>query len=274
MSKLKIFTIVSSTAIMFLMLSTSLTVVASDGQNPNRQIVSSNTSTDTSSWLRMSMITNQPFDYSSSNNNFTFQMNTLLNGGTNSCYCSFTWWLQGVVQVENSYSGSAGAFVGDAFNEVWNGVGDQNFCYLFPSPVPNINQTGYATVQQTTLTSTSQITYELTVINANGVNVYSNSQTCNDPSGYSSIDYFTQEEGVIVGDCCGNHVSFTPLSSTIFYGYIDMVSNYNLMSSSSQTTQTGESSNLYQDVTNYYGETYGSMYLYTVMSNENTTTTT
>jgi hypothetical protein len=264
-------TTVGGMLILFLLLTTPATVSASNGQNPNRQITSSNTSADNLSWVRMSMLANEPYHFSASNNNFSFQMNTLLNGGSNSCDCAFTWWLQGVVEVTNSHSGTKGAFVGDAFNEVWNGANDHNFCYFYPSSPPNINFTGYDVLQQTTLNTTSKITYHMSVATGGGSNLYTNTQTCLYPSGYGSVSYFTQEEGVIVGDWSGNHVTFKPLDSTIMYGYIDMVSNHNSMSSSSLTIQTLESSNLYQDVTSHFGESYGSMYLYTVESNENTT---
>ena len=259
---------------LFLILTSPVAVLASDDQSPNQQITSTNTSTDNLSWVRMSMFTDSPFHFSSTNNNFSYQMNTLLNGGTNSCYCSFTWWLQGVVEVTNSHSGTKGAFVGDAFNEIWNGVGDSNFCYLYPASPPNINTTDDVVLQQDTLNTTSKVTYHMSVAPSSGPDLYTGTQTCSYPTGYSNVKYFTQEEGVIVGDWNGNHVTFKPLSSTIFFGYIDMVSNYNDMSNSSLTSQTGESSNLYQTPYSAYGESYGSMYLYTVMSDENTHTDT
>lgn len=157
--------------------------------------------------------------------------------------------------------------------EAWKGFNGPLFCDLYPSPWPNINQSGYATVQQITLSSTTSNNFELTVINSNNQNVYSHSQSCSYPSGTGPIDYFAQEEGIVVGGAGGGHASFSPFSSTIFYGYIDMVSNFNKMSSSSQTIQTGETSNLYQSVTQTVSQGYGSsMYLYSVMSDEITKT--
>jgi hypothetical protein len=94
--------------------------------------------------------------------------------------------------------------------------------------------------------------------------------TSNYPAGYAPVNFFDQVEGVIVGPYNSEHSTFTPLYTSIFYTYIDLVSNYNKMSSAVPATQTGESSNLYQIVDNYYSGQYGSMYLYTVQSNENT----
>ena len=264
--------------VLFLVLTSPAAVFAtSNDQNPNTQIFSSNTSTDNLSWVRFSLETNEPFHYSSTSNNYSLQMNEFVNGATDSCEtstCSYTWWLQSITVVSNSYSGNKGAYGREEVSESWHGTGGSLFCYHFPSSPPNVNNTNYDVLMQDTLNTTSDMTDHMSVAPSGGSDLYTVTQTCAYPSGHSSIDYFTQEEGVIGGGEGGGHASFTPLSSTIFYGYIDMVSNYNHMSSSSAQIQTGETSNLYQDVTQTVSEAYGSMYLYSVMSNENTHTDT
>jgi hypothetical protein len=124
-------------------------------------------------------------------------------------------------------------------------------------------------VTQVTLKSSTQVSVSLTIVQPSGSALWSVSCTSNYPAGYGPVNFFDQVEGVIVGPYNSEHSTFTPLYTSIFYAYIDLVSNYNKMSSAVLGTQTGESSNLYQIVDNYC-EQYGSMYLYTVQSNENT----
>jgi hypothetical protein len=269
------------TLIMFLLISTSIAPTAiANGQNTNRQITSSNTNNDYNSWERFSMYTDQPFHFGSATGAFDFQMNTRLNGCAQS-QVSCTWWMQGVVVVANHlvYPPSKGAFVIDGFTELWVGVSNGgncdptdnciNTCYVYPAT--NVNYTGYATVEQTKLLDAQHMQYILTIVNSNGVDIYQATQNCPAyPTGYGPINFFSREEGAIVGDGAYINVNFSPSGQTIFYGYIDLVSNYNKMTSACWGTQTGETSNLYQVTTSHFGETYGSMYLYTVMSNENT----
>jgi hypothetical protein len=129
-------------------------------------------------------------------------------------------------------------------------------------------------LQEAILNTTSKVTYILSVSDNNGNTLYYKTMTCPYGSGYGPVTYINQVEGIIVGPAGGYHTTFKPLSSTIFFGYIDLVSNYNHLSSSNLTSQSGESSNLYQHVTSNYGETYGSGYLYTVQSTEVTRTAT
>jgi hypothetical protein len=252
--------------------------MASDAQSPNVQILSSNTSNDFNSWERMSMLTDQPFHFTSTNNLYSYQMNAILNGcayGSSSC----TWWLQGVVGVVSASGNEANLDYAKA--EVWYGSNGPNFCWYYPGTTANLNQTGYDALQQINLLNSSAIQMHVSVANSGGTDIDTNTQTCTYASAFGSsthgpVDFFSQVEGVIVGDVSAYHVTFKPLSSTLFYGYIDLVSNYNHMSSSSQSTQTGESSNLYQICGTGcpYSESYGSMYLYTVQTDENTETAT
>lgn len=211
-------------------------------------------------------------------------MNAFVNGcNGNTAPCPFiTWWMQGIVEVTKYYNGVSGAFVGKAFVEIWtNGLLEvTDICPVIPSSPPNINQSGMATVEQITLASINSIYFWVVVVNTNNNQVvFGRSLWCLFPGWVKPVYYFDQLEGVVVGDCCGNHASFKPLSSVIFYGYIDLVSHYNDMSSAVLQTQTGESSNLYQNVLSYYdagswtcGDGSSGCYLYTVQSTEDTTT--
>jgi hypothetical protein len=198
--------------------------------------------------------------------------------------------MQGVVEACIPPSCS-GALVNNAFEQGWyaSDVGE-NFCNL-NNPGPNnvnINYTGYVVLQQTTLVDSSHITYLLSISNNNGISLYSQAMTdCPLPSGppypnpFTPVNFFTRLEGVVVGPNGGGSVTFQPLSSTIFSPfYLDMVSNYNSMSSYYVSppcifpcdTETQENSNLYQNAGQDYGTSYGSMYLWTVIGSEYTQT--
>jgi hypothetical protein len=264
---------------LFLLLTSPAAVFATNGQTPNQQILSSNASTDNLSWGRLSMISNEQFHFSSPDDNYSYQLNFLINGGTYACGCAYPWFLQAVVPVTNNDSGTKGAYVGEGVNEIFDGANFPLFCYQYPSQVvgqsaENVNHTGYVVLEQDTLNTTSKVTYHMSVANGGGTDLWTYTQTCTYPNSYT-VKYINQEEGVIVGGYSSAHASFSPLRSTVFYGYIDLVSNYNDMSHASKPTNTGETSNLYQHPTEYLGEAYGSsMYLYTVQSDENTTSAT
>ncbi len=257
-------------------------VAVTNGQSPNDQVWTDNTSFDYSSWARMSMTTQEPFHFTSTSGHFSYQMNTYLNGCT-ADQAGCTWWMQGLAIVSSTgiltewsaweWEGTSSS--GTCYNNGSLHSDCVDFCDLVDTS-NSINVTDYAMVQQTTLLNSSATHYEGTIVNtAYGNNVVQWAQDCDYNSGgseYGPVHYFWQVEGVIVGWHGSEYASFTPLQSTLFSGYIDLVSNYNLMSALNATTQTGETSNLYQHVLNAYGETYGSMYLYTIQSNENTGT--
>ncbi len=262
-------------AFFLLVLNPVIVFADADAQSPNQQILSSNTSNDTGSWDRFSIDTESGFKVNGSA--YTYQMNSILNGCT-AGYCSKTWWMQGIIGVDSGslISKPAGYYVHDAHIELWDGsTDDGTFCDLTIPKFININNTVFNTNIQIT-NSTSGLKIEVATADENNSTVfYDVSKTCGLPSGFTSVNYFTQVEGVIVGCgamACGTHEKFTPLSTEIFYAYIDLTSNYNDLSNSSKTTQTGESSNLYQEPINAYGTTYGSLYLYTVQSDEDTKT--
>jgi hypothetical protein len=103
-----------SAAILFLLLNTPMIALATNAQSPNLQILSSNTSTDNLSWARESMFTDQSFHFTDDTGvNYTYQLNSLINGGTNSCDCTGTWWLQGIVNAAPTHSGTHGAFIAE-----------------------------------------------------------------------------------------------------------------------------------------------------------------
>jgi len=258
-----------------------LTAVASDpnGQSPNLQILSSNTNTDNLSFVRQAEFTYQPFHFNdSSGDGYTYQVNALVNGAPLSCVtgtlCDYLYWAQGVVVTASSYGGTNGAFVKQVLIQEWDdGIPYDNCGQSVSGSEPNVNNTDYLVYQQDTLNTTSDVT-ELVHITDNNLNIlYSYTQTCAWYYLYGPVYYYNEVEGVIVGPAGGYHTTFTPHSSELFDGYIDLTSNYNDMSSSNTTAQTGESSNLYQTLASGYGETYGSGYLYTVQSDENTKTT-
>lgn len=273
---MSLMTTAGAMAALFLLLNNPTIVVATNAQSPNRQITSTNTNTDNLSWARESMLTYEPFHFTTtSGSNYTYQLNMLVNGGSNSCDCIGTWWLQGIVNAVPTHSGTHGAFIAEGLIEEWRYIYDADFCRLFPSSPPNINFTNYVTLQEAILNTTSNVTYILSVSDNNANVLYHMSQTCSyttGGTGYGPVDYYNQVEGIIVGQGGGLHTKFTPLSSTIFYGYFDLVSNYNDMSSSNMTSQAAESSNLYQSPYDYFSESYGTGYLYTVESDENTKT--
>lgn len=258
-------------------------VFAVNGQDPNRQIQSTNTSSDIGSWARLEEQANNLFHFTGYDNTikedaFSMQLNVLTNGGTHGCgsSCQYNWALQDVEDVVKDYpgTGTIGAWLVDAHMEAWVGSsGSQGFCQLAPSSLANLNNTGTFAQMEFFLHSSTQVTNALTIV-VNGNTFYSNSMTCSYPSGYGPVTYMTWVEGVIVGLCCSEHASFSPLQSEIFQsGYIDLVSNYNSMSSHyPESIITAETSNLYQSNYNYYASTYGSLYLYTVQFTQNTQT--
>ncbi len=208
-------------------------------------------------------------------------MNEFVNGASSVCDppsgdCMYTWWLQSVTVVSNSYSGSKGAYVREEVSESWHGTTGSLFCYQFPSSPPNVNNSNYDVLMQDTLNTTSDMTNIMTVAPVGMGDLWSVKQTCAYPSGHTDISFYTDEEGVVGGGAGSGHASFSPLSTEIFYGYIDMVSNHNdLFNDSDAGIQTAETSNLYQETTQTVSETYGSsMYLYSVMFDDNTKTDT
>ena len=214
------------------------------------------------------MTVNHPWGYNSysSVSGFSIQMNDVANGCTvfPPNPCSGPFWLQTVAFV-------GGNIVGSYELELWYYTNNEyyyDYCGYSPQNLPDINQTGYSVVLQTTIVSTTSVTCEYTLIN-NGNNVYQYSKTVTDPGGYW-VNVFNDEEGAMVGVGNYGHAGFTPYNTELFHGYIDLVSNYNDLYSSSAATQTGETSNLLQIVTSKFGEPYGSMYLYTVQFTENT----
>jgi hypothetical protein len=133
-------------------------------------------------------------------------------------------------------------------------------------------------LQQTWLNDSSHMSYLLSISNNLGISIYTQSaRNCalpTYPATFAPVNFFNQLEGTVVcSSVCS--ASFSPLSSTIFSPfYLDLVSNYNQMSSSLLGSQTGEASNLYQNAGQAYGQSYGSMYLYTIIGSEYTKTDT
>jgi hypothetical protein len=85
------------------------------------------------------------------------------------------------------------------------------------------------------------------------------------------VSYLTQDEGVIVGYGNLEHASFSPLNTYLFYGYVDIVSNYNSMPCASKHIITLETSNLYQTNTGCISAAYsGNRYVYSASFDENT----
>jgi hypothetical protein len=275
------FTLAGAVLLAFLLLNSinvHSVMATRDDQDPNYQIQSSNTSNDYNSWARWSVTTQQSFQVtpSASHYSYTYQMNTLVNGcgSVGGSGCSGTWWLQGVVP---AYVAGGGAVVTDAFVDAFVGSIGQGFCHLSPSPNYDVNHAGYVVLQQSTLTDASDITYLLSISDNLGNNLYTKSMPCPYPTSPpypvqdGPVNFFTREEGVVVGDNGLADASFSPLSSTIFFPfYLDLVSNYNSMSSYYVSppcpcdTQTGETSNLYQSIGQAYGQSYGSQWLYTI----------
>ncbi len=224
------------------------------------------------------MTTYSTFDFSNPIGRFSVQLNSLINGGSTGCgtRCAYAWWIQGYVDLVDQYLSNPGAWVVQSQIEAWNGSYGPQFCTLsvLPGNAININSSGMGIQEEYFLTASSQVKNALTVFKG-GTVYYSNSMTCSYPSGIGSVNYINQVEGVIVGyDTSYPHASFAPLQSEIFSGYIDFVSNYNKFYYALTTTQTGETLNLYQNPTSEFGTSYGSMYLYTVKSTENTETST
>lgn len=216
------------------------------------------------------MTTATPYTYSGG---YTYQMNVVLNGC--SSYppngCQGVYWLQGVASVGG---GEVTYWTNEVFWEFGTTYYSQFYCDYAPTQFVNINQVGYSVIQQTTIHATLSTTYEVTIVDNNGHNVYQSVQNCpSNPSG-DTIYSMNLLEGAIVGTGSYGHASFTPLNTNLFTGYIDLVSDVNSLGSANLTTQTGETSNLYQIVTARYGESYNGMFLYTVQSNENTESST
>lgn len=253
----------------------SIPVIASTEQSPNTQIISSNKKDDSGSWDRFSIQTAHMFRANGSA--YSDQLNSWVNGCTN--ICSGSSWLQGVIGIDKgSLIGKpAGWYVHDFDAELQYGNGYlTTICKASgksPSGYINVNQTGFNVLIQLKNSSTGIImAYSIEDLNNNTVYLESNT-TCTIPSGATGVDYFTQVEGVVVGcdsSSCGQQESFKPLNTDLFSGYIDLTSNYNLMSSSSKAIQSGENSNLYQENVGTVSTTYGSLYLYSVSSTENT----
>jgi len=277
----KTFTLAGCAVLAFLLLNNinlHSAMAIRDDQNPNYQISSSNTSNDYGSWVRWSVTTNEAFHATPSTTfDYSYQMNTLLNSC--SAYQSgCTWFLQGIAYAQVQSVSPHGAYVNMVFEEGFVGSNSQNFCQPVTEPNINVNSSGYVVLQQTTLNASSDVVY-LVSISHGSTNDYSYSKLCALPTfpyTFGAMHYFDRTEGVVVGDSGLHDVSFSPLSSTIFSPfYLDMVSNYNDMSSyyvSTGDTLTAETSNLYQSVGQSYGESYGSMYLYTQIGSEITKT--
>lgn len=215
-------------------------------------------------------------------------MNSVVNGCTSfPTPCSNTYWVQGIVGIDRTCSGcppTSGWHVHDSHIEYVWGLANgncgyegncQSICSLMIPQYININQTNYNVLVQITIDPTYPLvplTLGLSVSNQNtGQVFYSVSAGCRQPSGANAVYYFTQLEGVLAG-CgpCGPIQTFTPANKNLFFGYIDMLSSFNEMSSTNLQTQTAEGSNLYQQPLSCYGTTYNGYYLYTVQSNENT----
>ena len=252
----------------------SVPTIASTDQNPNTQITSSNKKDDSGAWDRFSFQTAHSFGANGSA--YSDQLNSYVNGCTTEC--SRTWWLQGVIGIDKgSLIGKpAGWYVHDFNAELAYGYNLPTICSVSgksSSGYININQTGFnVLIQLKNSTSGIIMAYSIEDLNNNTVFLQSNT-TCSIPSGATGVDYFTQVEGVIVGcgnSNCGQQESFKPLNTELFSGYIDLTSNYNKMSSSSRSIQSGENSNLYQENVGTVSTTYGSLYLYSVTSTENT----
>jgi hypothetical protein len=249
------------------------THATNNDQTPNRQITTTNTLKDNGWWERWSVTTNTTFSIAT--HAFTYQLNALTNGC--GAYGNCIWWTQAIVGIDaGSLIGKTGGYwVHDAHLEPFGAGGDLlSYCSLTIPKFINIDNYDF-NVQIQVNNSTSGIKHQLTVSDlANSTTFYAISRTCTIPNNFpGAIDWAFQVEGVIAGcgsQNCGTNISFSPLHKNIFGGYIDLVSNFNVMSSSSKTTQTGEGSNLYQTVSTggYYSTTYGSMYLYTVVSSE------
>ncbi|HKW04304.1 MAG TPA: hypothetical protein VJN71_03295 [Nitrososphaerales archaeon] len=264
---------------------TPLTVYAQDDQSPNWQVTSSNTQTEPGSpFDRFSIYTSTPFH--GSNPYFTYQMNSVVNGCTGfPIPCSGTYWMQGIIGLDagSAISQPNGWYVHDAHIElVWgpaNGnCGAEGNCASICKPsIPqlvNINLSNYNAYDQINIDPTSSTPLTLSVIVSNqntGHVFYGVSASCQIPSGATLVNYFTQLEGVIVGtDGTWSYQTFSPTHTNLFFGYIDMLSSFNLMSNAKLTTQTAEGSNLYQVPAACYGTTYNGYHLYTVQSDENT----
>ncbi|MGI0091771.1 MAG: hypothetical protein ACREBS_08680 [Nitrososphaerales archaeon] len=251
---------------------------ATNNQTPNTQILNSNTSSDNGAWERFS-VTTAYGSFSIGSSAFTFQLNQEINNCGFSSGCSKAYWVQAITGVDaGSLIGKSGGYwAHDIHLEEFWGSTSATFCSLAPNNYINIDQNGYASVEQATIANSgNSMTLELSVLDNTGTTVGFAQQTCSDPTSggtTESIQSFQQEEGVVAGcgtSACGTDVTFSPSSTEIFNQYIDMISNYNSMSSSSKGTQTAEGSNLYQQVSSAYSETYGSMYLYTVQGDETT----
>ncbi len=276
-------------AFMTILILLSLSVVmpkvayaTNDDQSPNRQITTTNTKGDPGWWERFSIRTNTTFSIATSA--FTFQLNAYTDGcGT---YGNCVWWNQAITGIDaGSLVGKSGGYwLHDAHLEPFYGstaggdTGDLgSHCALSIPELVNIDNYGFNVMIQLA-NGTSGVTFTVGVSDqANSTNFYTVSKTCSIGSGTGQIpypiDYAYQVEGIIAGcgsSSCGTNVSFSPLHENIFGGYIDLVSNYNVMSSANKSSQSGEGSNLYQvpSTGGYYGESYGSMYLYTVVSSE------
>lgn len=255
-----------------------------DGQTPNVQILNSSTNSDPNSWVRLSMTTENTFTANDSdscngghNCGYTLQLNTITNGcqyGGNGC--SLPWWLQSVIFVYVSQIGkSSGEWAHDESLWQWNGGNAYEFCQQNFPTIEDLTQVEWSAVIQTEIYITCEshgcqysVSVGANILNPSGKVVSSAGGTCSYPAG--DIDYFTQVEGAVVGPAGGYHATFQPLNTRVFAGYIDLVSGFNSMSSQSKGTQTGESSDLFQQKYSTVNEPYDGMYLYSVLSYENT----
>jgi hypothetical protein len=262
-------------------------VFAVNGQDPNRQIKSTNTSSDIGSWARLEEQANQKFHFTGYDSTlgedaFSMQLNVLTNGAPHGCglNCQYNWALQDTESVLkiNPVNSTKGAWLFESHMEGWvSSTGSKGFCQLLlestSNTFTNLNDTGSFAQMEFFLHSSTQVTNSVTVV-VNGGTFYTNSMTCAYPSGYGPVTYMTWVEGIIGGVGNRERASFSPLQSEIFtYGYIDLVSNYNQMNSYYPEPEMSlETSNLYQSNYNYYSSTYGSLYLYTVQYTQNTQT--
>lgn len=259
-------------------------VYAVNGQTPNWQVLSSNVNNDYNSFARVEETTSQAFHVSSSDPScgadcFDIQVNAFTDGGGYNCQsypypCNYVWAVQGFVDVVHDIGGAIGAWVNDAGIEVWNG-GNGPFapCWLYTNGNYNINGStpppGPFVQEEFFLHSATQLTNSLYVLSTSGT-TYSNSVTCNYPNGWT-VSYLNQDEGVIVGYAASEHASFSPLNAQLFSGYVDIVSNYNMMSCASEHIITFETSNLYQTNHSCTGGIYsGNRYVYSALFDENT----
>ncbi len=217
-----------------------------DQQTPNNQILNPSTP-EYNQEAFYGVTTAQAFDFNNSGI-YSTQLNAIVNGctyGESGCL----WWVQTVADLVNGtlvYDQASGAYTYDAFISYWIGGNWNNVCGT-GGDLYNIDQAG-ATVWTFTVFTSSGWTTGEEAYSPSGVNEFTTTASCPYPSGYT-VSSFNTVEGVVVGQDGGLHTTFSPLNSLLFKTVLTLYGSSTSDTNTRAGTQTGESSNLIQNVT-------------------------